>query len=170
MGYVYICIFLNAYIDNHRFKIWALRQLHFLQVQFTAEILTKKGRKKLKIAESDFDTEVVEVPPAVKTEIVYEDTKEITGAEPDLKWGQIYPMLVERKVSKAGLGDLALYKNILRSGLTKIATRPEMFPCAEVIGWMLLRIDIVGMIINDEDGKPVASFTSAFISAAYSLP
>ena len=106
----------------------------------------------------------------MKTEIVYEDTKAIIGLELELKWGQIYPMLVERKVSEVGLGDLALYENILRYGLTKIATRPEMFPCAEVIGWMFSKIDIVGMMINDEEGKPVASFTLAFISTAYNLP
>ena len=94
---------------------------------FTTETMTKKGRKKLKIAESDSDTDVLEVPPAVKTEIVYEDTKVIKGVEPELKWGQIYPMLVERKVSEAGLGDLALYENILRSRLTKITTRKEFF-------------------------------------------
>jgi len=57
--------------------------------------------------------------------------------EPELKWGQIYPMMAERKVSEAGLGDLALYENILRFGLTKIATRIEVFPCAKVIGWLL---------------------------------
>ena len=78
-------------------------------------------------------------------------------------------MLVERKVPEAGLGDLALYENILRSELTKIATRPNIFPCMEIIGWMLPKIDTVGMIINDEEGKHVASFTPAFISAAYSL-
>ena len=78
-------------------------------------------------------------------------------------------MLVEGKVPKTGLGDLALYENILRSGITKIATRPEIFPCAEVTGWMLPKIDTVGMMINDEEGNAVGSFTPAFISAAYSL-
>ena len=101
---------------------------------------------------------------------MYGDTKAITGAEIELKWGQIYPMLVESKVPEAGLGDLALYKNILRSRITKIATRPEIFPCAEVIGWMFPKIDTVGMMINDEEGKPVAYFAPAFISTAYSLP
>ena len=71
---------------------------------------------------------------------------------------------------EAGLGDLALYENILRFGLTKIATKPEVFPCAEVIGWILPKIETVGMIINDEEGKPVASFALALISKAYSLP
>ena len=137
----------------------------FCRYWFTSETMPKKGRKKLKIVESDSDTDIVEVSPAVKVEIVYEDTKEIIGAEPELKWGQIYPMLVERKVPKAGLGDLALYENILRSGLTKIATRPEMFPCVEVIGWMLPKINTVGMMINDEEGNLVASFTLACIDS-----
>ena len=49
--------------------------------------MTKKGRKKLKSAESDSDTKAVDVPLAVKTEIVYEYMKAITGVEPELKWG-----------------------------------------------------------------------------------
>ena len=49
--------------------------------------MLKKGRKKLKIVESDYDTDIVEISPTVKVEIVYEDTKEIIGAEHELKWG-----------------------------------------------------------------------------------
>ena len=41
--------------------------------------MTKKGRKKPKVVEDDFDVEVVEVSLAVKTKIVYEDTKVIIG-------------------------------------------------------------------------------------------
>ena len=44
--------------------------------------------------EDDFDAEIVEVLPKVKNEIVYEDTSMNIGADPKLKWGQIYPMLV----------------------------------------------------------------------------
>ena len=32
------------------------------------------------------------------------------------------------------------------------------------------RIDTIGMIINDEENKGVASFALAFISSSYSLP
>ena len=49
--------------------------------------MTKKGNKKPKIVEYDFDIEVAEVAPAVRTEIVYEDTKAIIGAELEFKWG-----------------------------------------------------------------------------------
>ena len=55
---------------------------------------------------------------------MYEDTKAITRIEHELKWGHIYPMMVEGKVPKTGLGDLVLYENILRSRITKIVTRP----------------------------------------------
>ena len=88
--------------------------------------MTKKGRKKPKIVEYDSDTEVVEDSLAVRTKIVYEDTKMITGAYIEFKWGEIYPMLFERKVPETGLGDLDLYENILRSRITKIATTPDM--------------------------------------------
>ena len=132
--------------------------------------MTKNGRKKPKVVEDDSDAEFVEVLSVVKNKIVYEDTKEITGSKPKLKWVQIYPMVVERKVLEAGLGDLALYENILRSGITKIGPRPEMFPCTVVIGWMVPKKDTIGMMINDEEGNPVASFAPAFISIAYSLP
>ena len=40
--------------------------------------MMKKGRKKIKIVESDSYIEVVEVSLAVKIEIVYEDTKVTT--------------------------------------------------------------------------------------------
>ena len=49
--------------------------------------MMKKGRKKTKIIECDSDTEIVEVSRVVRTEIVYEDTKAIIGAELEFKWG-----------------------------------------------------------------------------------
>ena len=58
-----------------------------LQVQFTTEIMTNKGRKNPKITKSDSDTKVVEFSLAMRIEIAYEDTKAITGAEIELKWG-----------------------------------------------------------------------------------
>ena len=58
-----------------------------MQVLFTTETMLKKGRKKLKITKSDSDIDIVEVPHAVKVEIVYEETKAVIGVEPELKWG-----------------------------------------------------------------------------------
>ena len=118
--------------------------------------MTKKGNKKPNIVEDDSDLEMEEHAPMKKVEIIYEDTKSITGVEPDFKWGQMFHMLVEKKVPEAGLEDLALYENILWSEITKVATRPEIIPCAEFIGWILPRIDTTRMMINDEESKGVA--------------
>ena len=88
--------------------------------------MTKKGKKKAKIVDYDSD---VEISLVTRVEIIYEDTKSVIGVEPKFKWGQIYHMLVEKKVPEARLEDLALYDNILRYGITKVSTRPDIFPC-----------------------------------------
>ena len=49
--------------------------------------MMKKGKKKAKIIEYDSDEEVAEVAPIERVEIVYEDTKEVTRAEPKFQWG-----------------------------------------------------------------------------------
>ena len=45
-----------------------------------------------------------------------------------------------------------------------------MFPCEQVIGWILPRVDTTGISMNDVENKASASFTPAFLAAAYSLP
>ena len=50
--------------------------------------MLKKGKKKSKVAEEESDLEVM-----LRIDIIYEDTEAIIGAEPKLKWGQIYPMI-----------------------------------------------------------------------------
>ena len=91
--------------------------------------MPKKGKKKAKVDDEDSDLELMP-----KIEVIYEDTKTITGAEHEFKWGQIYPMIKDQKVPDAGLEYLPLYENIMRSRITKVSTRPELFPCVEVIG------------------------------------
>ena len=134
----------------------AKTDLFLSQVQLTLDTMTNKGKKKANIVDYDSDEEVVEAPTR-RIEIIYEDTKAINGAKLEFKWGQIYHWLVESKVPEARLEDLALYDNILRSGITKVTTRLEMLPCAEVIGWILPRIDTTGMLMNDVENKGFAS-------------
>ena len=66
--------------------------------------------------------------------------------------------------------NLVLYHNILRSGITKVSTRPDIFPCAEVIEWILPKVDAAGMVMNNVEDKGFASFTPRFIAKAYNLP
>ena len=51
--------------------------------------MPKKGRKNLKIVEIDSNIEISKVLLAIKVKTVYKDTRAVTGAEPELKWGQI---------------------------------------------------------------------------------
>ena len=103
----------------------------FVQPQSASDTMPKKGKKKTKVVEKDSDLEIM---PRAK--IIYEDTKSVTDAEPSFKWEQIYHMLQDREVLDAGLEDLPLFGNILRSGITKVSMRPELFPCVEMISWI----------------------------------
>ena len=85
----------------------------------------KRCKKKSKIVDYHSYVEFVEVEPIPRVEIIYEDTKAITGAKPEFKWGHIYHLLVGKKVPEAGLEYLALYDNMLRYRITKVTTRPE---------------------------------------------
>ena len=136
----------------------------------TPNSMTKRGTKKANIVDYDSDAEVAEVAPIPRVEIIYEDTKAVTKADPEFKWGQIYHLLVEKKVPEAGLEDLALYDNVLRSRITKVTTRLEMFPYAEVIGWILPRIDKTWMLMSNAENNGFASFAPAFLLETYSFP
>ena len=46
----------------------------------------------------------------------------------------------------AGFKEITIYANIEKSTLMKVATRPELFPCSEVIDWVLPRADVTTMI------------------------
>ena len=79
-------------------------------------------------------------------------------------------MLQNQKVPSIGLEYLPLFGNILSSRITKVSTRPDLFPCSKVIGWILSKVDAGGVIISNVEGKGFTSFTLAFIDKSYNLP
>ena len=42
-----------------------------------------------------------------------------------------------------------IYANIKKFALMKVATRPELFSCSEVIGWILPRANVITMILEN---------------------
>ena len=84
-----------------------------------------------------------------KVEYIYEDTRATTGVNHDYKWGEIYWMISNQNVPDAGFEELTIYANIEKSALMKIATRPELFPCSEVIGWIMPRENVTMMILSN---------------------
>ena len=69
-----------------------------------------------------------------------------------------------------GLEEEGIYANIERSSLMKIATRPELFPCSEVIGWILPRADVTTMILENVDKQGYAAYSPGYVALAYHLP
>ena len=59
-----------------------------------------------------------------KTEYIYEDTKCISGVEPEYQWGEIYRLIMRREVPDMGLEEEGIYTNIERSSLMNISMRP----------------------------------------------
>ena len=52
----------------------------------------------------------------------------------------------------------------------KVATRPELFPCSEVIGWILPREDVTTMILENVERQGYAAFILGYVVLAYHLP
>ena len=69
-----------------------------------------------------------EVEVITKTKYIYEDTKCISGVEPECQWGEIYKLITHREVPNMGLEEEGIYANIERSSLMNIDTRPDNFP------------------------------------------
>ena len=106
--------------------------------------MSKIQKKKAPVAEGEPEVEII-----TKVEYIYEDTKSTIGVELDYKWGEIYMMIVNQNVLDAGFEELTIYANIKKSALMKVATRLELFPCSEVIGWILPRADVTTMILEN---------------------
>ena len=96
--------------------------------------------------EEEPDVEIV-----TKVEYTYEDTRRIVSVELEYKWGQIYRLITHREVPDTGFEEKNIYANIERSALMRVATRPELFSCSEVIGWILSRADVTTMILENVD-------------------
>ena len=69
-----------------------------------------------------------------------------------------------------GLEEESIYANIDKSSIMKVATRPELFPCSEVIGWILPHVNTTTMIIGNAEGQGYATFSPGYVALAYHLP
>ena len=69
-----------------------------------------------------------------------------------------------------GLEEESIYANIEKSSLMKVATRPELFPCSELIGWIMPRADVTTMILGNVEKKGYAAYNPGYVALAYHLP
>ena len=73
------------------------------------------------------------------------------GVEPEYQWGEIYRLITRQEVPDIGFEEENIYANIERYSLMNISTRLELFPCSEVIRWILPRTDVTTMILENVD-------------------
>ena len=52
----------------------------------------------------------------------------------------------------------------------KVATRPNLFPCSEVIGWILPRDDVTRMILANTEGQVYVAYSPAYVAMDYKFP
>ena len=69
-----------------------------------------------------------------------------------------------------GLEEESIYANIEKSSLMKITTRTELFPCSEVIKWILPREDVTTMILEDVNKQGYAAYSPGYVVLSYHLP
>ena len=108
--------------------------------------MSKRQKKKAPKVEEEPEAEIV-----TRVEHTYEDTKCIVGMEPEYKWGEVYRLITHREVPDIGFEEETIYANIERFALMRVATRPDIFPCSEVIGWILPSVDVTTMIFTNVD-------------------
>ena len=127
--------------------------------------MSKRQKKKTPVVEEEPEVEVL-----TKTEYIYEDTKCISGIEPEYQWGEVYRLITRREVPDMGLEEESIYTNIERSSLMKIATRPELFPCSEVFGWILPQANVTTMILENVERQGYAAYSPGYVALDYHLP
>ena len=110
-----------------------------------------------------------DIDPNLSRKFIYKDTKATAGVEPNYKWGEIYRMITNQNLPDAGFEELTIYANIEKSALMKVATRPELFPCSEVIGWILPKADVTTMILENSAKQGYVAYSHAYVSMAYHL-
>lgn len=87
---------------------------------------------------------------------IYEETKIIVDKDIKLKWKEVN----DEFVGTFGeyLEDRWVYVNIHMSGLYQIACRYPMFPCVDMIHWIVSHTDPEMMTLSNVSGTEIATF------------
>ena len=65
--------------------------------------MPRKQKKKAQATEEELEVEKV-----TKVEVIYEDTKSLTGVEPEYKLGEVYRMISNQSVLEHGFEDMPI--------------------------------------------------------------
>jgi hypothetical protein len=76
---------------------------------------------------------------------MYDDTTIfLEKGEDSLKWGDIYQMFKKQNfiIDAEDQDELRIFKNIRKYGIHRVAAHIAVFPCVDVIAWILKHIDL----------------------------
>ena len=79
--------------------------------------MPRKQKKKAQATEEEPEVEII-----TRVEVIYEDTKAITGIDTRYKWGEIYKMISNQSVPETAFEDFPIYANIEISAIMMVAT------------------------------------------------
>jgi hypothetical protein len=88
-----------------------------------------------------------------------------------LKWGEVYYMFKKSNFSieTKELDELQAFNNIRKSGIFKVVAHPMVFPCIDIISWILKNIDINNQYVCNAKKEPIASFRLEFLAKCYHI-
>jgi len=126
------------------------------------------------------------VEPVIKTStkkyfiqpLAFGDTKETTGSKTMIpRWGDLFNRIKQKYCPKyiphndpyvRALDD-QVFPNIWQSCLHMVACRTLVFPCIEVLSWLIDHTDAQKCLINDENGGCVKVFLLTKVHKYYKL-
>jgi hypothetical protein len=99
---------------------------------------------------------------------IYEDTKLILDKDIKLKWQEVNDAFAG--TFGEDLEDRQVYVNIHKSGLYQIACRyPHVFPCADMIHWIVSHTDPETMTLSSVSGTKIATFRAQDYDEMYQM-
>ena len=86
-----------------------------------------------------------------------------------MNWYQVYQEFTKPKFPE-DLPNRQVYVQVKRSKLHYVGAHPPIFPCVELIKWILQKVDPRFRVIRDHEGKAFANLKGQDAEFYYALP
>ena len=101
------------------------------------------------------------------------DTECRTDKNTSFKWNTLFQAFQSKEFQVLLQDDLStelskgIYKNISRSRLYRVATKPPVLPCPDVVEWITRRIDHEIRTIHNFEGNHVVTYKAPMLNQMY---
>ena len=123
------------------------------------------SQKKYKsLAVEDVEMDMPMSPP-----LIYRDTLCTFSKGNSMRWYQVYQEF-SRTEFLEDLPDREIYLKVKRSKLHLTSAHPAIFPCPEMIDWIIQKNDPKKFVIRDSEGKAFTTLKGLDTHVYYSFP